>query len=552
MALFTEGPHKVSYRIYSPTTEYEVFSDSVTILIDKTAPGAPQLAPIIFPDAVQNGLTSSELEMLNNVLPGKIASYSGMAVGDVIRTYWGPVEGPMAFVDANDMGLNRVMVDFTRSFLEQADGLNAAVFYTVTDQAGNVSMPSDSISIQLQLSMLKPLPAPVIAEAKGDTLDPADTLNGATLNVAASANLREGETVIARFEGPKGSEQKEKRILPDEAGMAVSLVFSRPLVTANDGQQVEVSYSVTRASGIVQDSETLPLTVMSAALELPAPTMDTVGPDGILRPSLITGWDAMVRVSYRDMQANDLVKARWVGKTTFDTGMKNVGGMTELVFGIPKMLIQQSEGGSASVTYFVIRNGVEMESQTLALTVREGMMVDTTPVTLPGKIYLIPGHPDLLPSFPSGTTIKRVPSGGLAPYTFTTSDAKVAKVDAEGLVSVRGKGVATISVTDASGDSKSYVVTVTGVIECHGVGSGNYTQVSNGAARVGGRIPSIHELIEIHNAYGNRWPMGNANYWSSTVAKNVLGAKWYYVKNLITGKDYKLLHINNSLGVAIR
>lgn len=552
VALFTEGPHKVSYRIYSPTTEYEVFSDSVTILIDRTAPGSPQLGPIIFPDAVQNGLTSSELEMLNNVLPGKIASYSGMAVGDVIRTYWGPVEGPMAFVDANDMGLNRVMVDFTRSFLEQADGLNAAVFYTVTDQAGNVSMPSDSISIQLQLSMLKPLPAPVIAEAKGDTLDPADTLNGATLNVAASANLREGETVIARFEGPKGSEQKEKRILPDEAGLAVSLVFSSTLVTANDGQQVEVSYSVTRASGIVQNSETLPLTVMSAALELPAPTMDTVGPDGILRPSLITGWDAMVRVSYRDMQANDLVKARWVGKTTFDTGMKNVGGMTELVFGIPKMLIQQSEGGSASVTYFVIRNGVEMESQTLALTVREGMMVDTTPVTLPGKIYLIPGHPDLLPSFPSGTTIKRVPSGGLAPYTFTTSDAKVAKVDAEGLVSVRGKGVATISVTDASGDSKSYVVTVTGVIECHGVGSGNYTQVSNGAARVGGRIPSIHELIEIHNAYGNRWPMGNANYWSSTVAKNVLGAKWYYVKNLITGKDYKLLHINNSLGVAIR
>ena len=45
------------------------------------------------------------------------------------------------------------------------------------------------------------------------------------------------------------------------------------------------------------------------------------------------------------------------------------------------------------------------------------------PVTLAGKIYLLPAYPDLLPSFPSGTTIKRVPSGGVAPYTFTTSDA---------------------------------------------------------------------------------------------------------------------------------
>jgi hypothetical protein len=32
----------------------------------------------------------------------------------------------------------------------------------------------------------------------------------------------------------------------------------------------------------------------------------------------------------------------------------------------------------------------------------------------------------------------------------------------------------------------------------------------------------------------------------------VFGAKWYYVKNLNTGKDFKLLHINGSLGVAIR
>lgn len=550
--LLAEGPHRVGYRIFSPNTQYEVYSETIPLMVDRTAPGAPQLAPIIFPDVIQNGLTSSELEGLNNILPGKIAGYSGMAAGDEIRTYWGPLEGPMTVVDANDMGLNRVMVDFTRPFMEQADCQTSAVTYTVTDRAGNVSMVSDPVMIQLDLGMRQPLPAPVIREANNQILDPADAVNGATLVIDATADLREGETVIAHWNGPKGNDRQENIISAAEAGQALALVFPNSVVAVNDGQNVEVSYTVTRGSGIVQESAKLALKIMSAALELPAPTVDTVGPDGVLRPSLITGWDAMVRVSYRGMDPRDLVRVRWVGARTFETMMMNVGSMTELVFGVPKMLIEMSIGSTATLNYIVTRNGVDMESEPLQLQVREGMMFDTSPVTLAGKVYLLPAYPDLLPAFPSGTTVHRIASGGSPPYTYSTSDAKVAVVAASGWTSVRGNGVATITVTDSAGEQQSYDVTVTGVIECHGIGSGNLTQISNAANRIGGRIPSIHELIEIYNAYGNRWPMGNGNYWSSTVAKNVFGAKWYYVKNLNTGKDFKLLHINGSLGVAVR
>lgn len=550
--LLVEGAYRVGYRIFSPNTQYEVYSDTVLLVIDRTAPGAPQLAPIIFPDVIQNGLTSAELEGLNNILPGKIAGYSGMAAGDEIRTYWGAMEGPMTVVDANDMGLNRVMVDFTRPFMEQADCQTSAVTYTVTDRAGNVSMVSDPVMIQLDLSMLQPLPAPVIREAKGQTLDPADAVNGATLVIDAMANLREGETVVAQWKGPQGNDRQEKIISATEAGQALAMVFPGSVVAINDGQNVEVAYTVTRTSGIAQESTKLALKIMSAALELPAPTVDTVGPDGVLRPSLITGSQATVRVSYRGMDPRDLVRVRWVGARTFETMMMNVGGMTELVFGVPKMLIEMSLGSTATLTYIVTRNGVDMESVPLQLSVREGIMFDTSPVTLAGKIYLLPAYPGLLPAFPTGTTVHRIASGGRPPYTYSTSDAKVTVVAASGWTSVRGNGVATITATDSAGDKQSYEVSVTGVIECHGVGSGNLTQMSNAAKRIGARIPSIHELIEIYNAYGNRWPMGNANYWSSTVAKNVFGAKWYYVKNLNTGKDYKLLHINASLGVAIR
>jgi hypothetical protein len=550
--LLTEGAHRIAYRIFSPNTQYEVYSESIALLVDQTAPGAPQLGPIIFPDAIQNTLTSSELEDLGNTLPGKIAGYTGMAAGDEIHTYWGAAEGPMTVVDADDMGLNRVMVDFTRPFLELADGQSSAVTYTVTDRAGNVSMVSDPLMIELQLSVLTPLPDPVILEANGQTLDPANASNGATLVIGAAANLRESEIVTAQWKGPKSNESQEKLISAADAGKAFSVVFSNSVVVANDGQNVVVTYSVRRASGTVQESARLGLKIMSAALVLPAPTVDTVGPDGVLRPVLIAGPDAIVRVSYRGMDSQDLVRVRWVGEQTFDTQVTSVGDLSELVFGVPKTVIEPSAGGAAALTYIVTRNGSDMESESLQLSIVEGMVLDTSPVTLAGKIYLIPGHPGLLPAFPSGTTVLRPASGGRPPYSYSSNDLKVAVVDASGFTSVRGNGVATITVIDAAGEKQSYDVKVTGVIECHGVGSGNLTQMTNAATRLGARIPTIHELIEIYNAYGNRWPMGNNNYWSSTVAKNVFGAKWYYVKNLNTGKDFKLLHINGSLGVAIR
>lgn len=550
--LLTEGTHAVAYRVYSPIADSEIFAEPTQLLIDLTAPGAPELAPILFPTEVQDGLTSTELEAMNNVLPGRIASYNGMAVGDVIRTYWGALEGPMVTVTADDMGLNRVMADFTRALLEQADGQRSDVYYTVTDLVGNVSMHAEAVSIDVQLSVLQPLPTPTLKEAENGILDPANATQGATVEIDATANLREGEKLVVRWHGPKGDDTKEQVITAEQAGQSVSLVFASALVTVNDGQTVEVSYSVTRRSGVVQDSDTVQVKILSAALDLPAPTVDTVGPDGVLRPSLIVGDEAIARASYRGMAPADEVKVRWVGTTTFEGPSQVVGDSTHLRLGIPKSYIVASEGNPATVSYTVSRNGTQTESHRLDVTVREGMKLDTSPVALAGKIYLLPGYPELLPTFPGGTTVQRTASGGRPPYQYTSSKPEVAHVDGEGRVSVRRNGEAQISVTDASGEQKSYSVTVSGVVECHGVGKGSLSQMSAAAGKINAHIPSIHELIEISNAYGNRWPMGNGNYWSSTVAKNVFGAKWYYVKNLNTGKDFMLLHHNASLGVAIR
>lgn len=551
--LLVEGRHDVAYQTMNPDSQVTDQSQSTQIEIDRTAPGNPLLAPIIFPDTIQNSLTSAELDAMGNVLPGTIASYHDMKMHDVIRTYWGSVEGPVAIVDTDDMGLKRVMVDFPREFLESIGDIESPVYYTVTDLAGNLSMDAQAVPVKLELLTLPELPLPVVKEANGDTLDPVDTSNGATVVVSAVAQLQRGDHVVVRWNGPKGSDNKEKLITEAEAGRDLAVVFSAALVEINQGQTVAVAYTVKRANGSEQTSATVSLHVKSGQTQLPAPTLDTVGPDGILTPSKIPESGATVRVAYPGMSTGDSVFVSWRGASPYDAPVQVVGGNVELQFNVPKAYITQSTGGSASVTYSVTRAGTAQVSAPLWLRVDEGLSFDTSPVTLGGKVYLLLSYPDLLPAFPANTTVQRTATGGQAPYTYSSSDVKIAYVDGNGLTSVRGNGTATIAVTDALGQTRSYPVTVTGVIQCLGFGSGRLAQIKAAAANQSARVPSGEELNQIFNAYGNRWPMGNGMYWSSTVAAaNLAGMKWYFVKNLVTGANFKLLEHKTCLGIGIR
>ncbi|EPN16222.1 hypothetical protein A259_15086, partial [Pseudomonas syringae pv. actinidiae ICMP 19070] len=317
--VLTEGKHTIAYRLTNIENGTTSDSPSSPVEVDITQPGAPTLAPIILPRETLNGLTSEELENMGDVLTGTIASYNGMQEGDVVRTYWNDVPGPMAVVTKDDMGLKRVMVDFVRSFLELIGDIEAPVYYTVTDLAGNQSMASETLDVKLQLTVTTPLPTPTIKEATGSTLDPINASAGATVVIDATANLKTGDQVIVQWQGPKGSDTKEKTLTSAEAGQALEVLFAAVLVTANAGQTVSVSYVVNRVNGLVQVSDILALQVVSGLAELPAPRMDTVGADGVVTPSLIPGYGATVRVTYPGMGAQDSVVVNWRGASSHDT-----------------------------------------------------------------------------------------------------------------------------------------------------------------------------------------------------------------------------------------
>ncbi|VVP07573.1 hypothetical protein PS865_03181 [Pseudomonas fluorescens] len=174
---------------------------------------------------------------------------------------------------------------------------------------------------------------------------------------------------------------------------------------------------------------------------------------------------------------------------------------------------------------------------------------NTSPVTLNGRAYLIDWA--AYPSYGPGTSVHYPASGGVPGYSYASSNNGVAVVDGAGVVTVRGNGVATITVRDSVNQSKSYNVHVSGVVNCYGLDGGNWGTINDRAAARGTRLPSMAELREIHSAWGARWPMGNYWYWSRDQQSSWPISR-FYMKNLVTGAEGHVQHYGSALGVGIR
>lgn len=190
-------------------------------------------------------------------------------------------------------------------------------------------------------------------------------------------------------------------------------------------------------------------------------------------------------------------------------------------------------------------NGNGEESEVRSFTVAAPLDFDDSPVTLQTTLYMITrdAQAPALPTFPAGSTITRTASGGQPPYDYSSSNASVAEVTGNGLVSPRGNGVATITVRDNTGQSKNYTVTVSNVWTAEYIGS----FIHRGAVeyqRPGGHLSDSAEVSRISDQYPGHWPAGIPNgwYWSSERAPGLF--EEYYAKNVSTGVAQAFLAAN--------
>ncbi|RRV05790.1 hypothetical protein EGJ27_17840 [Pseudomonas sp. v388] len=177
-----------------------------------------------------------------------------MAKHDVIRTYWGNVEGPGATVSADDMGLKRVMITYSRAFLEGLGKFNGVVSYDVTDRAGNTSTRSLGVFVLLDLEELPAdYPAPIIDPAVGNLIDYAEAQAGVAVDIPKYPGAAALDLITLHW----GNQSSPPLPLPagnEGEDIVLSIDVPYDTIAANPIGQVQVTYDVQRSGSRVGSS----------------------------------------------------------------------------------------------------------------------------------------------------------------------------------------------------------------------------------------------------------------------------------------------------------
>ncbi|ODP32481.1 hypothetical protein [Pandoraea sp. ISTKB] len=219
--------------MYDCKSEIEtIFNDPcqpVLFTIDREAPGAPMLGELEFPDEVDGSLTDALLTQLGDVLVGEVPSYYGRVHGDTlvgfVRNLDGDEEVSVAVqIPYGTPTTQPIELEFTRAMLANlGDGL-LTFTYRVTDLAGNESLESEPVIIDVYLTPgIADLDPPMVPlfDDDDDTapnfkiINEEDARTPVTVQIPGHADIVTGDRVVVlwgnreqppvTFTGPDGT-----------------------------------------------------------------------------------------------------------------------------------------------------------------------------------------------------------------------------------------------------------------------------------------------------------------------------------------------------------
>ncbi|NWD69958.1 hypothetical protein HX870_20365 [Pseudomonas gingeri] len=272
----TDKKYKLGYQIYDKISQETVASLETLIEVDTTHPGLPSHGPMAFPREVDDGLTSAELTAMGNTLDVIVSSYSTMAEGDFIESFWGNIPGPTTTVQMNDVELEEVPLSFTRAFLEgvesQVGNVLSDVTYIVTDRAGNVSPRSLARQLRLLLADIpNDLPLPIVEQAspaQGGLIDYNDAQSGVTVDIPHYLGAQPEDLVTLYWGDSNPLPAIPVQDGEEDNDPILSPVLQFDIINRFPEATVNVHYEVRRNGQLVGTSLVLPVEVY---LTLPVP-----------------------------------------------------------------------------------------------------------------------------------------------------------------------------------------------------------------------------------------------------------------------------------------
>ncbi len=435
--------------------------------------------------------------------------YAGKQLQDEVTMRWTGHDAAASTSDdlpVNAGNLSRALhFDVEDEFIRANDGYIVTVTYEVARNGVTVG-ESSPLKIAVGDALPEPgdlAPPQVQGLVAGVlNLETVDAVQGALMTVAPYSGMAQWDAVAVS--SVEGTFEQSRIIDKGDVGQPVPVQVPKATLSESSGTTIHV-YTTVVHEGKVRQSASIPVLLLEAVGTLAAPRVPAAE-NGDLDPAKVQLAVQAVVDRYSAIAQGDIITFSWnnasspIDSPHPHTVTVSDTSKAEYVFEVAKEAVTNNVDGLARLSYTVTRGAADPKaSASLDLWIGESFQEPAT-LDLSNKNVILSDKPPKVA--PTECLLTRVAKFGTAPYTYASSNKRVATVDASGTVTALRDGMSQITATDSNGASRSYTVTINGIkVLAFLAGSTNYAGAGKSAQAMGMRVPTKDEMQRFWDLY---------------------------------------------------
>ncbi|PJR92008.1 Ig-like domain-containing protein [Brucella intermedia] len=480
------------------------------------------IAPLLEQPSVEeapDGILDPDARSATVVVP----VYTGKAVDDYITMHWTAETREGSTYDG--LPVTQTSKSRPASFNVEAEyikvntGTRVKVYYTVAHRDGsNSESRIFFLNIMYNATGPKNLKPPSVDGVVNGVLNLEGVPSqGAAATVAPYNPMFLNDVVYIEINEEGGIPGKviDK---PEQIDAPISFIIPYEALQRHSGQTINL-YTRLFREGTPFNSAPLPILVSEPVGTLP-PVKVPLAPQHVLEPRDVTGASVEVIVEpYQGIAEGDEIEFTWKNADSIQLPYREkqtVGPVPiqDYFFFVPRAQVDENIDGRATLSYTVKRGIASPKpSEPLTLWIGESFEMPAE-LDLTKFRYILAEQ--LPPKMPAAFCYTREAHFGQGPYTYKSSDPKIATVDGAGKVVAINNGTVNITATDNKNLSFSYPLTVRGVHKLYFVSAAvDFAGAGRACATEGLRIPLVEDMRQFWQLYtaGDAGPVADYLGW---------------------------------------